>query len=152
ERTASGRRAIRLAHAVGSDCAADFKLRLLVTPHDATIEFSVYVEQLDVPSRISFAVAGKPAVNWTRGEKGLTRAGSDDPPIRPGVWTKVAVPATAFGLKPGDRISGVSLSQAGGIVLWDAATISGKLNPAQDPGESLAAWRALTGTTTPPEI
>jgi Protein of unknown function (DUF1553)/Protein of unknown function (DUF1549)/Planctomycete cytochrome C len=152
ERTASGRRAIRLAHAVGSDCAADFKLRPLVTPHDAAIEFSVYVEPLDVPSRISFAVAGKPAVNWTRGEKGLTRSGSSDPPIRPGVWTKVTVPSVAFGLKPGDRITGISLSQAGGIVLWDAATISGKLNPAQDPGESLAAWRALMGTTTPPEI
>src|SRR5262249_2699673 len=65
---------------------------------------------------------------------------------------KVVVPVTAFGLKPGDRITGISLSQAGGIVLWDAATISGKLNPAQDPGESLAAWRALMGTAAPPEV
>jgi hypothetical protein len=151
ERTASGRRAIRLAHAVGSDCSADFKLRPLVTPHDATVEVSVYVDPLDVPSRISFGIAGKPAVNWTRGDKGLTRTGSNDPPIRPGVWTKLAISATTFGLKPGDRINGVSFSQAGGIVLWDAASITGRLSPAQDPLESLTAWRTMMGTAAPPE-
>src|SRR5207244_12551071 len=102
---------------------------------ERTVDVSIYVDPLDVPARISFGFPGKPAVTWTRGDKGLSRGGKD--PIKPGTWNKIAIPAADFGLKPGDRIGGVSLSQAGGIVLWDAASISGQTEPTKDPLESL---------------
>ncbi|HEY2787312.1 MAG TPA: PSD1 and planctomycete cytochrome C domain-containing protein [Fimbriiglobus sp.] len=152
EKTASGRRAIRLAHAVGCDISAEFKLRPIITPYEATVEFSVYVEPLDVPSRIAFSFSGKPAVNWTRTEKGLIRTGSKDAPIKPGVWTKLAIPAKDFGLKQGDRINGLSLSQAGGIVFWDAAAVVGQSDPVHDPLESFKVWRTTLGSSVPPNV
>src|SRR5262249_44444838 len=122
-KAASGRRAIRQAHAEECDDTVEFKLRPVVVPHDAAVEVWLYPDPLDVPRSLKLDLSRGRSVTWSRKENGLVREGAKDAPVVPGRWTKVAIPAGEIGLKPGDRIANVTLHQTGGIVHWDALTL-----------------------------
>jgi hypothetical protein len=122
-----------------------------VTPHDAKIEIQLRVDPLDVPTVVNVSVATGKAVAWKRTEAGLAREGAKDLVV-PGRWVKLTIPAGDLGLKPGSRITGVKLSQEGGVAYWDALTLVGDADPATDPLESFSAWRKALGTAVPPDL
>jgi hypothetical protein len=149
---ASGRRVIRQAFGSSYNDQIEFKLRPVVIPHDAMFEFSVRVDATDVPAALSFGSLSGQGVTWTRADINLVREGAKDSNIIPGQWTKLTVSATDLGLKPGERLAGLKISQTGGIAYWDAITLTGQCDPATDPLESLLAWRRNLGATLPPEL
>ncbi len=151
-KAASGRRAIRQAHAESCDDTVELKLRPIVVPNEAAVEVWLYPDPLDVPRLIRLNLSRGKSASWTRKENGLVRDGSKDAPVVPGRWTKVTIPAADMGLKPGDRISSVTLHQEGGIVHWDALALTGMADPATDPLESFAAWRKTLGKSRPADV
>ncbi len=157
----SGRRAIKQAFASTLTDTIDLKLRPVVVPHASTLEAWIRVEPLDVPASVSIgiagtgkgyrAVAGKSA-KWVRSEGNLVREGTSENAIVAGDWTKLSVPLDDLGLKPGDTLTGVSLVENGGVCYWDNMVVRGEAEPANDPLESLTAWRKAIGKTPPPEL
>ena len=152
QHAASGRRVIRQAHASDCNDTMEFKLRPLIVPQDARLEFMVRVEPLDVPESISLTVLGHKTVTWTRSDAGLAREGASTTVIVPGQWTQLTISAADCGVQPGDRLDGVTLAQRDGIVEWDCLRLVGQALVTSDPLESLTAWRKTLGQTVPPEL
>lgn len=151
-KAASGRRVIRQAYGAAYNDQIEFKLRPIVIPQDAVFEFSLRVDINEIPTSINFgALVGK-SMTWTRTEAGFVRDGVKEVEIVPGRWHSLTVTAAELGLKPGERLTGLKLSQTGGIAYWDAIALIGQSDPATDPLESLTAWRKTLGTTVPPEL
>jgi hypothetical protein len=148
---ASGQRVIRQAFASSYNDSVEFKLRPIVVPHEAVLEFSLRVDPLETPNSVKLTLAGGATIGWTKTENGLVRDGKPAELLTLGAWTRVAVPAAELGLKPGERLVSVTLSQEGGIAYWDAMTLSGQSDPASDPLESFAAWRKMIGSAPPPD-
>jgi len=151
-KAASGRRVIRQAFGSAYNDQIEFKLRPVVIPQDGVFEFSLRVDATEDPSSLSFGTLTGKTVTWTKSAAGLVRDGAKESDIVPGRWNKLTVTAAELGLKPGERLSGLKLSQTGGIAYWDAVTLTGHCDPATDPLESLTAWRKSLGTTVPPEL
>lgn len=151
-KTASGRRVIRQAFGSAYHDDIEFKLRTIQIPHDGVFEFSVRVEATEVPTTVGFGLLNGKAVNWTKADAGLVRKGTEKAEIVPGQWNKLAVSAADLGLKAGDRLIGLKLSQTGGIAYWDDITLTGTVDRSADPLESLSAWRKSLGTAIPPEL
>ena len=147
-----GRRVIRQAFASTYTDDFEFKLRPFIVPQEAQFEFSVWVDDVDIPSVIGFGIAGAKTLAWSKTEAGLVREGAKEAEIRLGQWNRLTVSASELGLTPGQRINGLKLTQTGGIVYWDAVQLSGQSEPATDPLESLVAWRKALGTAVPPEV
>lgn len=57
-----------------------------------------------------------------------------------GKWVRLEFEASAVGLKPGMRITGVAWTQFDGTVYWDKLGRITTLDPANDPSLSLLAW------------
>ena len=151
-KAASGRRIIRQAFASSYNDEFEFKLRPIVVPNSAVFEFFIRLDAVDVPTSISFTAAKGKGVTWSKTDSGLVCSEAKRSEIVPGQWCRLTLSADDLGLKPGDRLSGVKLSQTGGIAYWDAVELSGQTDPATDPLESLSAWRKIIGTTIPPEL
>jgi hypothetical protein len=160
-KAASGRRAVRQGFASTLTDTIEFKLRPIVVPEAARFEAWIRVEPLDVPSFVTFGVAGAgrgaraaagKSIKWTRGEHGLVRDLANAAAIIPGEWTRLTVSADELSLKPGDTLTGISLAQNGGVCYWDKISLSGEADPASDPLESLTVWRKAIGTTVPPDL
>jgi hypothetical protein len=73
-----------------------------------------------------------------------------------GRWIRLEVPVEKVGLKAGDHIAGVAMTQFGGTVTWDKIGIVGGIGAATDPAHSMTAWwkslAAKPGANVPPEI
>ena len=151
-KAASGRRVIRQAFGSTYDDQIEFKLRPIVIPYDAVFEFSLRVDATDIPTSLSFGSLNGKSVTWKGTDAGLVREGFQQSDIVPGQWNRFAVSAVELGLKPGDRLNGLKLSQTGGIAYWDAIILAGQCDPAADPLESLSGWRKSLGTNVPPEL
>jgi len=151
-KAASGRRVIRQAFASAFNDQVEFKLRPIVIPHEAVFEFSVRVDANETPTSISFGPLTGKSITWTKTDAGLVREGIANSSLTPDRWHTLSVAAAELGLKAGERLNGLKLSQHGGIVYWDAITLSGQSEPATDPLASLLAWRKALGTTIPPEL
>lgn len=150
--TAAGRRVIRQRSASSYTDTVDFKTSQFTVPHDGALEVWLRVDPFDVPKSVSVGVPGKQTVTWSRNDKGLMREGKTDPPIAAGKWTKLIVPAADLGLKPGDRLSSITLNETGGLAYWDAVSLTGQVDSKTDPLESFQVWRKGVGTTVPPEL
>src|SRR5262249_55285772 len=98
-KAASGRRALKQAHAARCNDPVEFKLRPIVIPHSAALEVRLRLDPLDVPRSVSIGVTEGKTVSWQRGEAGLSRDGSKDSPVVPGQWVKLTVPLADLGLK-----------------------------------------------------
>lgn len=151
-KAASGRRVIRQAFGSTYNDDLEFKLRPIIVPHDATFEVFVRVEPTELPDSVSFAPTNGKAVTWKRTDTGLSSETPNQPILLPGQWHKITVPAAELGLKPGDRLNGLKLSQSGGIAYWDQVVLIGQSDRSTDPLESLTAWRKTLGTAIPPEL
>jgi hypothetical protein len=149
---AAGRRVVHQAHAADCSDTIEFQLRPLVFPHDGRLEVKVRVEPLDPPRSLTVTVLGHKSVTWTRGEAGLVRDGSTSEVIVPGQWTTLTLSAADCGLEVGERLTGVTLAQQGGVVDWDEMKLIGRPSPATDPLASLTAWRRTLGQSSPPEL
>src|SRR4029079_3798531 len=112
-KTASGRRAVKQAFASHVTGTMEFKLRPIAVPENAKFEAWLRVEPLDVPSYVTFGVAGTgkgyragagKSVKWTRDEKGVLRENADAPAIVSGEWTKLVIASEELGLKAGDTL------------------------------------------------
>lgn len=151
-KAASGRRVIRQSFASSYNDEFEFKLRPIVVPNEGAFEVFVRADATDVPTSISFGLFRGKVVTWTKSDQRLVRDDAKDSVITPGGWTKLTIPASDLGLKPGDRVNGVRLAQTGGIAYWDSVAIAGQSDIANDPLESLTAWRKNLGTAIPPEL
>ncbi|MFN9975235.1 MAG: hypothetical protein ACK58T_35630, partial [Phycisphaerae bacterium] len=129
----------------------EYRLQPLVVPHDGILRFSIRTESHDVPEKLTIgALSGKPAV-WLRDGNLLKREGGDAT-LTTGQWNRIEIPVADLGLKPGDQLTGIRLTQSGGVVWWDHVTISGQSDPSMDPRESFISWRKTLGTSVPPEL
>ncbi len=79
------------------------------------------------------------AIEW--GAKGTTQRAHRGPLPEVGKWVRLEFAAADVGLKAGDKISGIAFTQFGGRVGWDQAGVAGRVDPANDPTLSLAAWK-----------
>ncbi|MFO0869993.1 MAG: PSD1 and planctomycete cytochrome C domain-containing protein [Pirellulales bacterium] len=149
---AAGRRVLRQAMASSYTDTLEFKLRPVVVPHDAALEFWVRLDPFDPPRSVALGIPGGKTITWQKTEQGLARPGSPTEPLVPGQWVKQTVPASELGLTPGTRIAALTLNQVDGIAYWDALALVGQADPASDPLASLTAWRKQVGTTPPPDL
>lgn len=78
------------------------------------------------------------AIGWGEKDK-PSRAHLGELP-KAGEWVKLEFPAEKVGLKPGDKLKGLAYTQYGGTVSWDKAGVVGRVDPANDPLRSFAAW------------
>jgi hypothetical protein len=137
----------------------------LDVPPTATFFAYVWVDPADLPKTLMLqfhtsewlhrAVWGDyDAIEW--GKPGTTEKFNAGPLPEAGKWVRLEVPAAKVGLKSGDKISGLAVTQFGGTVYWDKVGVRGRSDPANDPARSLAAWwKPKVGKTTadvPPEI
>ena len=151
-KAASGRCVIRQVFASSYTDDFEFKLRPIVIPHDATFEAFLRVDATDLPTSVSFGAANGKTIAWNRANGGYVRDGAQTSEIVPGQWNRLSISAADLGLKPGDRLNGLKLSQTGGIAYWDSVTLTGQSDVTTDPLESLSAWRKSLGTNIPPEL
>jgi mono/diheme cytochrome c family protein len=163
----AGRRVLRQAQAASYTDTIEFKLKPVVIPADGVLEVWLHADAIDPPVSVAIGAVGGQTVTWKRGDAGFVRdnvpKASEAPmvspasalaavPIAPGKWTKLSLRSTELGLKPGDRLNGVTLNQTGGIAYWDAMALVGTPDAARDPAQSLVAWRQRVGTTPPTEL
>ncbi len=148
----SGKKALRRQETgLGQDVFEADAGRLAV-PAQARLYAHAYLDPANPPKAIMLqfntdgwdhrAVWGDPdAIGW--GEKG--KAGRFHMGSLPeaGKWVRLEVAADTVGLKQGDSVKGLAYTQVGGTVFWDKAGVVGKIDPANDPSQSLAAWLAL---------
>jgi hypothetical protein len=67
-----------------------------------------------------------------------------------GQWVKLEVPGASIGLVPGMTVPGFAFTVHGGTVYFDKMGVTGRIDPAADPRQSFAAWRAAqAGKDTP---
>lgn len=147
-----GRRVIRQASAVEYNDNIEFKLRPIVVPQNGELTFLIRVPASDVPNHATIAIHGAGNFRLVKVAGGMAKNGTTEVIVKPNVWNRLTVPAVDLGLKAGDRIPGIALSQNGGVVFWDKIELTGDADRASDPLESLAAWRKVLGTGIPPEL
>ena len=151
-KAASGRRALRQVSASSYTDDFDFKLKPTVVPVDAVVEFSIRVDSIDVPETVTIGVSKGKSATWKKIEGRLIRDGVPGSEIVPGRWNRISLTAEELGLKPGDPLTSLKLNQIGGIAFWDSVIVVGQADPANDPLESLTAWRKAIGKNVPPDL
>lgn len=150
-----GRRALRQSSAANyHDKFENFSVPMVI-PENAKFLVWVRVDPFEPSQAVTIELNGPQGnrrVVWgdaaRYGAKNMdpNRLG-DVPP--PGHWTQLEIPATAFSLKAGDVVKGVTLAQFGGIVWWDGLRLKGDITPATDPRTSfLAWWKSRAGQDT----
>ncbi|HMP80973.1 MAG TPA: DUF1549 domain-containing protein, partial [Pirellulaceae bacterium] len=77
-------------------------------------------------------------IDW--GARGTTERVLIGPLPTAGNWVRLEFDAETVGLQPGDRITGLALTQFGGTIYWDQVGITGQVNPATDIHYSFDAW------------
>jgi len=157
----SGKRALKRT---GSGVAQDYfagGAAPLEVPPGAQLFAYVYLDPTDPPKAIMLqyhkgdwlhrAVWGDyEAIQF--GKAGTTeRVHMGDLPDT-GKWTRVEVDAEKIGLKPGDLITGLAYTQFGGTVYWDKAGVTGRTDPAADPGTSQLVWEKKHDGRNTPEL
>jgi len=145
----SGKKALRRQETgLGQDVFEADAGRLAV-PAQARLYTHVYLDSANPPKAIMLqfntdgwehrAIWGDPdAIGW--GEKGKAGRFHMGALPEPGKWVRLEVPADSVGLKQGDAVKGLAYTQVGGTVFWDKAGVVGKIDPANDPSQSLGAW------------
>jgi hypothetical protein len=148
-RVHSGKRAIRreakgLAQDVYENDASPFEI-----PLSGRIHFHVFLDPAHPPRTLMIqfkqgewkhrAVWGDiDAIEW--GAKGTSERALAGALPRTGEWVRLEFDAATVGLKPGDKLNGLALTQFDGVVYWDDVGVSGTVDPAQDPRHSLQVW------------
>jgi len=122
----------------------------LSIPADARLFAYVYLDPSDTPRSIMLqynkggwnhrAVWGDyNAIEW--GSRNAFEKIDMGPLPETGRWVRLEFPAERIGLKGGDQITGLAVTQFGGTVYWDHIGVAGRSDPAADPAKSFSAWR-----------
>jgi hypothetical protein len=121
----------------------------LVIGSSAKLFAYVYLDSKDPPKAIMLQYhtdEWRVRANWgdadaiPYGTKGTTEKLQMGPLPELDKWVRLEVDATALGLRPGAKISGMAFTQFDGKAWWDKAGVVSNNDPAEDPARSLAAW------------
>jgi len=155
----SGRRVLRQANTFFHEDQIQFRLRPVVIPASGQFEVWVRLDLRQPPTALAVAFGGGKRVWWgeePRGNReygGGTNLGTRKGPLpAPGRWARLTATAEEMGLRAGQQISTLTLQEYGGVVCWDAATLSGEGALASDPLESFRAWWKGLAGRAPPEL
>ena len=122
----------------------------LDVPPEARVFAYVYLDPADPPKSVMLqfhkggwnhrAVWGDyDAIEW--GSKNAFEKVDMGPLPEAGRWARLEFPAERVGLKAGDQLTGLAVTQFGGTVYWDHVGVAARVDPANDPARSLLAWR-----------
>lgn len=146
-----GKRALRMSYGHLHNQTINGGLVPRVIPESAVMAAWVHIDKLHPPAAIMIELAtdqGTRRLAWGDAAK-LGRGGFNDANnVRfgdiptPGEWTELKVPAETLALQPGGIVNSITLSQFGGVVLWDALGVTGSKPAASDPRSSIANWMA----------
>ncbi len=145
----SGRNSLRHRATDGVQDVFETATPTLTIPPHATLFAYVYLDPANPPTEVMLqfnsgdwehrAVWGDPdGITW--GEKGKPSRMIVGELPDTAEWVRLEVEADRIGLKPGDKIKGLAYTQSGGLMYWDKAGVSGHVDPAHDPSQSLLAW------------
>jgi hypothetical protein len=157
----SGRRVLRQANSNFTEDVITPQLIPVVMPNNGRLEAWVRPDPVDVPQAVAIQIAGPSGSKrfWWGGdnpgenEYGRSVSGTRVGPLpQPGKWTRLSLPAEKLGLKPGQRITSVTLQQFGGITYWDAVAVTGEADPAADPRASFRIWWNGLGKRWPNQL
>ncbi len=121
----------------------------LDVPRGSKVFAHVFVDPANPPSLVMlqfFQGSWEHRVVWgdadatTWGEKGTASRQVGGPLPKAGEWVRVEFDAEKLGLKPGEKVTGLAYTQVGGTVHWDKAGVKARVDPANDPLTSFAAW------------
>lgn len=146
--THSGRRALHQRNAFYHDDAVTQMLAPVAIPAEGELEIWVRLDPHDPAKTLAVnldTTAGRKRVWWGEASEAgrldatkLEERRGDLP--KPGEWAALRFTAKDLGLKADAVLTGFTLQEAGGIVWWDAFTVSGEPDPAKDPLSSFTAW------------
>lgn len=157
----SGKRALRLQYKGVNQEFYDSGAAPLEIPREPALFAYVFLDPADPPKMVMLqfnkdgwehrAAWGDPdAVTWGEKDK-PSRARIGDLP-KAGEWVRLEFSPERVGLKPGDKVTGLAYTQSGGTVLWDKAGVKGRVDIANDPLHSLAAWQRQYEGKEPGEL
>ena len=147
----SGRRALRRTDKALAQDVCEPLAPPVEIPREGRIFAHVYLEAADLPKAIMVQLhkdGWKHRAIWgdydaiNAGTPGTTERVHFGPLPESGQWVRLEAEAARLGLAPGDRITGIALTQFGGTVTWDKIGVTGREDPVADPRRSLAAWLA----------
>jgi hypothetical protein len=155
----SGRRVLRQANTFFHEDSIQFRLRPVVVPAGGQFEVWVRLDPKEPPSALALVFAGGKKLYWgaepagNREYGGGANLGTRKGPLpAPGRWAKLTATVEELGLQPGRQVASMTLQEYGGVVCWDAATLSGESTPSTDPLESFRVWWKGLAGRAPPEL
>ncbi|MBL8825391.1 MAG: DUF1549 domain-containing protein, partial [Planctomycetaceae bacterium] len=154
----SGRRVLRQRSSYFYEDIVTLSLTAPVVPEDGQFEVHVRIDPQYVSKVIAVTIAGaKQRLVWGDADALTARAGG--PPTlhrgdvpKAGEWHQIRFSADECGLKPGQKISGITLQQMGGVAYWDAPSVNGKSVPTTDPLASFDVWWKGIGAKSPSDV
>jgi hypothetical protein len=152
----SGRRVLRQANTFFHQDAIQFGLRPMIVPSKGYLTAWVYLDALQPPSAIAVQLGSGKKVWWGSEVDGRNKYTGGSPGERkgplpkPGKWTQISVSMEELGLKDGQSISSLTLQEYGGVVFWDAVSLTGGAYTNSDPLSSFSVWsKSVKGKPIP---
>ncbi|MEY2599982.1 MAG: hypothetical protein RLZZ142_2241, partial [Verrucomicrobiota bacterium] len=148
----SGQRALKIS---GNGMAQNYYNRgaaPIEVPADARLGFMLFLDPVEMPRAVMLQIHS--AAGWAHrvvwGDGDAIGFGTAGTPTRAfggalppeGNWARMEVDASAIGLKAGDQITGVAFTLFSGTAYFDQLSLVWRVDAAQDPGQSFAAWLA----------
>ena len=121
----------------------------LDVPRGGRVFAHVFIDPADSPKMLMlqfFQGSWEHRVVWgdaeatTWGEKGTPSRQVAGPLPKAGEWVRLEFEAAKLGLNPAEKITGVAYTEVGGTCYWDKSGVSARVDPANDPVTSFAAW------------
>ena len=156
----SGQRVLRIANGQFSEENLTPQLTPVVLAESPRVSVWARIDPLSPPRVLCLNINGR-RLMWgdAKAFEGLTYFQENAIPVgelpKPGVWTQLSVdPVAVLGLKPGTRLSTISLQQVGGAVVWDRFEVSGKAIADKHALTSFATWwkQVSSSKKNPPDV
>ena len=159
--TPSGYRALRQANSYFHEDILQPGLQPISIPAQGTFQTYLRVDPLNVPQAVAIVVkmpGGTRRIRWGRdshldgGPSEKQQTVRKGPLPNPGTWTQLSFTADELALKTEQTVTSISLQVAGGVVWWDALTLSGRRQRDSDPGASFQVWWNSLRSNSPPDV
>ena len=156
----SGQRVLRIANGQFSEENLTPQLTPVVLAESPRVSVWARIDPLSPPRVLCLSINGR-RLMWgdAKAFEGLTYFQENAIPVgelpKPGVWTQLSVdPVAVLGLKPGTRLSTISLQQVGGAVVWDRLGVSGQAMADKHALTSFATWwkQVSSSKKNPPDV
>jgi hypothetical protein len=156
----SGQRVLRIANGQFSEENLTPQLTPVVLAESPRVSVWARIDPLSPPRVLCLSINGR-RLMWgdAKAFEGLTYFQENAITVgelpKPGVWTQLSVdPVAVLGLKPGTRLSTISLQQVGGAVVWDLLEVSGKAMADKHALTSFATWwkQVSSSKKNPPDV